>query len=209
LFGYLGYWYGTNHSGGFSTISIKDFDIASSDLARDHPGQISRSTLNNNELVYSNKTIGLSFTVPENWFVRDFWPRDAADLVITANTLENQLKANNTEQNVKDQLEISYFDSLAQLDWNALGVVDFEDYVKKYSAEVSSDLEGRVAEPYFLNPEKTVIGNKTGYKAKKAGNENETVYLLKTSKGYFEITAREDDAFDSKMEKEVIKSMEF
>ena len=69
LFGYLGYWYGSNHSGGFSTVSIKDFDITSSDPAKDHPGQISRSTINSNELIYSNKTIGLSFTVPENWHV--------------------------------------------------------------------------------------------------------------------------------------------
>ncbi len=197
-FGYLGYWYGSVNPGGFSTMSVQEMNIGEllNTAPRDHPGTVTADK-ETNEQIYDNPRIGLTFHAPAGYQVKDFWPGDATDLMITASSFE-YLSVINTKNEFPmfDQMQISYFESLQQLNSTPLADVNnLDEYITKYSTE-SLDTNGTMQKPYFTNPEKVQVGNLEGYKATLSkeyadGNESGTIYVVDNNSHYYSIIFRD------------------
>jgi hypothetical protein len=213
LFACLGYWYGSTNPGGFSTMTVENLGIDSllkGGLPRDHPGAIAtdKATL---DQTYQNSRIALAFTTPAGYLIKDFWPGDITDLMITASSFEH-LSIINTEQKLPDQqMEISYVETLDQLNsWAYVNVVSLDDYLTKLSAD-TPDTNGQTIKAVIKTPEKVQIGNLSGYKAQVSGNyadKDAEMYFVENNGKYFTFNFRNSKG-TSELKDKVLASVKF
>jgi len=209
IFGVAGYWFGSRHPGGFAIGPSPVNNILNIDQesARDHPGSVTMN-VNSGLEVYNNGYIGLTFQFPKGWVVQDMWPGDATDLLISGNTIQRQADIESGKLTSGDpaQFDISYNSNIGGLDAHNLKVKSLDEYIKNYSKEYTWPA-GAVDPPAIKNPEKTKVGNLDGYKGEDSSGGR--IYLVKASKGYFQITMRPDSGLTDEVQDTILTNLRF
>lgn len=213
IFGFGGYWYGSRNPGGFAVGPNPVNDVLNIDQepARDHPGSV---TMNTNSALqqYKNTFIGLEFQFPMNFVARDVWLGDSTDLLISVNSDKKQAELGSDENNTggygKNELEISYYATMPQFDYQSRSAQTLDDWIQKYSTD-STDSNENTAKAIIKNPQQVSVGNLSGYQAEVVDAPGNKVYFINSSRGYFQIVFRPDDDMSDEVQNDILSNLNF